>query len=144
MELFTNLYAMAALGVCVLLHILCAILPDAVARILNYINIGVHAASVVAFAFFGLKIEEAVLLYLISIFVYSLAQYIRYNLTVKKAAASTEADTTAADTTAAEPTEAETIEAEPTAEPATEADTTEADATAGTATDTAQETEGSV
>ena len=139
MELFTNLYAMAALGVCVLLHILCAILPDAVARILNYINIGVHAASVVAFAFFGLKIEEAVLLYLISIFVYSLAQYIRYNLTVKKAAASTEADTTAA-----EPTEAETAEAEPTAEPATEADTTEADITAGTATDTAQETEGSV
>ena len=130
MELFTNLYAMAALGVCVLLHILCAILPDAVARILNYINIGVHAASVVAFAFFGLKIEEAVLLYLISIFVYSLAQYIRYNVTVKKAAAST----------AAEPaTEANTTEAEPTAEPATEADIT-----AGTATDTAQETEGSV
>ena len=134
MELFTNLYAMAALGVCVLLHILCAILPDAVARILNYINIGVHAASVVAFAFFGLKIEEAVLLYLISIFVYSLAQYIRYNLTVKKAAASTEADTTAAEATAEPATEADT----------TEADTTEADITAGTATDTAQETEGSV
>ena len=132
MELFTNLYAMAALGVCVLLHILCAILPDAVARILNYINIGVHAASVVAFAFFGLKIEEAVLLYLISIFVYSLAQYIRYNVTVKKAAASAAAE--------AEPTtEAETAEAEPTAEAVTEADIT-----AGTATDTAQETEGSV
>ena len=135
MELFTNLYAMAALGVCVLLHILCAILPDAVARILNYINIGVHAASVVAFAFFGLKIEQAVLLYLISIFVYSLAQYIRYNVTVKKAAASTEADTTEAEAA----TEADTTAAEP-----TEADTTEADITAGTATDTAQETEGSV
>jgi hypothetical protein len=140
MELFTNLYAMAALGVCILFHILCAILPDTAARILNYVNIGVHAASVVAFAFFGLKIEEAVLLYLISIFVYSLAQYIRYNVTVKKAAASAAAEAaTEADTTAAEPIEAETREAEPTAEPATEADTTE-----GTATDTVQETEGSV
>ncbi len=103
MELFTNLYAMAALGVCVLLHILCAILPDTAARILNYVNIGVHAASVVAFAFFGLKIEEAVLLYLISIFVYSLSQYIRYNLTVKKAAAAADAEPVSVADTEAEP-----------------------------------------
>ena len=86
MELFTNLYAMGTLGVFMVLHVVCVLLPELPAKILGYVNIALHAAGVVAFAFFGLTIEEAVLLYLISVFTYTLAQYVRYTVNARRAA----------------------------------------------------------
>ncbi len=86
MELFTNLYAMGTLAVFMLLHVICVLLPELPAKILGYVNIALHVAGVVAFAFFGLTIEEAVLLYLISVFTYTLAQYVRYTVNARRAA----------------------------------------------------------
>lgn len=80
MELFTDIRVILCLLACVLMHLLVAVMPRAVSVILGYINIAMHAAMVVLLAFFGKSIEEAVLVYLISLFVYTLSQLIRYRV----------------------------------------------------------------
>ena len=71
MKLLSSPLPLIALGVCIILHILSALLPKKAASILAYVNIGLHIVLVLLSAFAALPIEEAVLLYLISLFVYT-------------------------------------------------------------------------
>ena len=72
MKLLSSTPVLVALGVCVILHVLSCLLRGRASRVLSYINIAMHIALVILSAFASLPIEEAVLVYLFSLFVYTL------------------------------------------------------------------------
>jgi hypothetical protein len=83
MELFLDFKVLILLGASVLLHVLVAFLPAKVARVLSYVNILWHVALVILLSFMGKTIEEAVLVYLISVFVYTLLELLHHRLFCK-------------------------------------------------------------
>ena len=88
MELFFDLNVLILLGASLALHLLVALLPGKVATVLSYVNILWHVALVVLLSFMGKTIEQAVLIYLISLFVYTLLELLRYHLFDKARAGS--------------------------------------------------------
>ena len=86
MKIFSAPAALAALGVCIILHVAAVCIPERASRILNYVNIGLHVVLVAVLAISGLTIEESVLAYLISLFVYTSASAIRYKLDAQRKA----------------------------------------------------------
>ncbi len=74
MEFLAHPYLLISLLVLIALHVLAAVLyrRRLVAKILNYVNIGLHIALLPLLAYMKLTIEEAVLFYMISIFSYTL------------------------------------------------------------------------
>ncbi len=86
MKIFSAPAALVALGVCIILHVAAVCTPERASRILNYVNIGLHVVLVAVLAISGLTIEESVLAYLISLFVYTSASAIRYKLDAQRTA----------------------------------------------------------
>lgn len=67
------------------LHLLSAlVLKGIVAKILNLVNIVLHIALMVPMMLAGFDISLAVMLYMVSVFCYSLSSYIRYALDERK------------------------------------------------------------
>ena len=84
MELFFDIKVLILLGVTLALHVLVALIPsNAVARVLSYVNILWHVALVVLLSFMGKTIQQAVLVYLISVFAYTLIELVCYRLSAK-------------------------------------------------------------
>ena len=73
MKLLSSPAVLAVLGICIVLHILSCLLHAKAAKVLSYINILLHTVLVVVSAFSALPIEEAVLVYLISLFAYTVS-----------------------------------------------------------------------
>ena len=66
------------LAVFSLLHILTVLLPNFLGRITAYLNILVHVLAILLFMKLQLTIYQAVLVFMASIFVYSLLNFIPY------------------------------------------------------------------
>ena len=78
MILFTTpclLWVMIAMCV---IHLAVNILPGIVAKILNYLNIGLHLATLVQLMYYRAEVDEALLLYMISMLVYTAVAYVKY------------------------------------------------------------------
>ena len=73
MKLLSSPIVLLALGICIVLHILVALLQKKAAQILSYVNIALHIVLVMLLALSSIPIEEAVLTYLISLFAYTLS-----------------------------------------------------------------------
>ena len=67
-----------ALGVFALLHLLTVFLPGIAGRISAYLNLLAHALGIVLFMKIGLTIYQAVLVYMASLFLYSLFNFIPF------------------------------------------------------------------
>ena len=67
-----------SLGVFALLHILTVFLPDFLGRITSYISVALHVLAIVLFMRLGLTIYQAVLIFMASLFIYSLLNFIPY------------------------------------------------------------------
>ena len=75
MTLFESPLAIAVFSVMLLIHLTALIkMPDIVGKILNYVNLLIHASYVMLLAYYKFSIEEGTLLYMISILVYLAAQ----------------------------------------------------------------------
>ena len=69
------LIALAALSV---LHLLKVFMPDVIGRITAYLNIAAHVIAIVYFMWLGLTIFQAVLVFMASLFVYTMLNFIPY------------------------------------------------------------------
>ncbi|MBQ2737592.1 MAG: hypothetical protein IJF38_02800 [Clostridia bacterium] len=62
----------------ILLHVASAIVRGRLSRLLNYVNLALHIIFLIPMMTLGLTIEDAVLMYMISVFVYTLSQALVY------------------------------------------------------------------
>ena len=62
----------------ILLHIASAIVRGKLSKLLNYVNLALHIIFLIPMMTLGLTIEDAVLMYMISVFVYTLSQALVY------------------------------------------------------------------
>ena len=75
-----------ALAVLIVLHAAAVILRGALGKVISYINILLHVAMLLPLSYYKIAIEEAVLVYLVSIFSYTLISTVHYGITVRRAA----------------------------------------------------------
>jgi len=80
MTVFENTAALIIACAIILLHIITCILESRISKILKYVNIALHIGLIFPMIFGGMPIDEAVLLYMISIFVYTLSRLARGSL----------------------------------------------------------------
>ena len=74
MTVLTGTLTIISLSVIVLLHIITAIFDNKISKILEYVNVTLHIALVLALLYDGVPIEEAPLAFMISLFVYTLTR----------------------------------------------------------------------
>ena len=65
--------------VCVL-HVSGAFVGKLAARIINVVNIIIHIALICVFLYDGVPLDEAVLVFMLSVFVYTLTRFIIYEV----------------------------------------------------------------
>ena len=92
MFLFETPLVLLALTLLIGLHVGILFMPDMIAKIMNYVNIGLHIAILPLMLTYRYTIEEGVLVYMISVFSYSLASYIKYTRSKKTELSSSERD----------------------------------------------------
>ena len=78
MALFHSIPAMCAIILIISIHIISAFMKDNIAKILQFVNIGLHIALFLILILSDIPIDEAVLSYMISVFTYLLVGYIRH------------------------------------------------------------------
>ena len=83
MTVLTVWYVWVCLGVLVLFHAASVFASGIFARIAGYLNILLHAGYIPVLLLASAPIEEAVLLYMISVLAYSFMSYLRYILAAK-------------------------------------------------------------
>lgn len=76
-----------SLSVLIILHVLSVALRGTAAKLTAYLNVALHVGLLFVLSYLKLKIEEAVLVYLISVFAYTVAATVAYKLSLKKAPA---------------------------------------------------------
>lgn len=76
--------AICGLSVMLILHILCVLFDGKVSKILMFVNIALHIAYLAPLLFIGVTIEQLALAYMISVFVYTAAVFIKHELLAKK------------------------------------------------------------
>jgi hypothetical protein len=81
-----------SLSVLIVLHVLSMALRGTAARLIAYLNIALHVCLLFVLSYLKLKIEEAVLVYLISVFAYTVAATVMYKLSVRFAASEPSSD----------------------------------------------------
>ena len=82
-----------SLSVLIILHVLSVALRGIAAKLTAYLNVALHVGLLFVLSYLKLKIEEAVLVYLISVFAYTVAATVAYKLSLKKAPAEESAPT---------------------------------------------------
>ena len=80
MTIFTNPWLLIALIAVCVLHILANFLPGILAKIVNYVNIGLHIASLGLLMWQRCNVDESLLFFMISIFVYTLVAFVYYEV----------------------------------------------------------------
>jgi hypothetical protein len=80
MLLFSCPAVLALLALLIVLHIVGAFVKEPFARILNYLNIGLHLLMLAPFILYKFTIEEAVLVYMISVFAYTAVAFLKFNI----------------------------------------------------------------
>lgn len=85
MVIFSNMWLCGALLAACVLHALASFLPRILSFLVGGVNIVLHIASLVMLMVFKVDVDEALLFFMISIFVYTLLFYIRYEICRRKA-----------------------------------------------------------
>ena len=85
MVLFTTPSILVALILVSGLHIASSFTPGIVSKILNYVNIALHLASLVLLMWQKCEVDETLLFYIISIFVYTVIAFVRYEIGARRA-----------------------------------------------------------
>ena len=85
MILFETPLVLVTLLVLIGLHIGILFMPEVLAKIMTYVNIGLHIAILPLMLMYQYTIEEGVLVYMISVFSYTLASFIKYERSIKSA-----------------------------------------------------------
>ena len=80
MIIFTTPLLLYALITMCAIHVITSIVPGIVAKILNYVNLVLHIVTLYLLMYAGAKVNEALLLYMISMFIYSLVSFVRYEI----------------------------------------------------------------
>jgi hypothetical protein len=80
MIIFTTPLLLYALIAMCAIHVITSVVPGIVAKILNYVNLVLHIATLYLLMYTGAKVNEALLLYMISMFIYSLVYFVRYEI----------------------------------------------------------------
>ncbi len=78
MLLISTPIIMAILALIIAIHILAAVLKETASRILNFVNIFLHIAMVPLLIYYKFTVEESVLLYMISVTVYTFSFVIKF------------------------------------------------------------------
>lgn len=78
MTVFSSVWGILAISLIFLLHILSAVLPGIYGKIGKYVNIGLHIPLTALLVYLGAPIEEGAFIYLGSLFLYILFEYIRF------------------------------------------------------------------
>ena len=86
MENILNPIVLISLALLIGLHVLSVILHGVPARAVTYTNLALHVALLFVLSYLKLKIEEAVLVYLISVFAYTVAATVAYKRALKMTA----------------------------------------------------------
>lgn len=84
MVLFQSIASLILLGTVVLIHIATQFVDGILAKILTFVNIALHIAIIIPLLLDSVPIEEALLVYMISIFSYTLFSYLNHIVAVKK------------------------------------------------------------
>lgn len=77
MIIFESPVSLALFCALILLHIVTAIFNGKISKILRYVNIALHIIMILTLLYDGVPIDEAALLYMISVFVYTLTRLLR-------------------------------------------------------------------
>ena len=77
MIIFQSVYALIVTAVVISLHIVTAFSKPMLAKILNYVNISLHIVLFLTLILENVPIDEAVMVYMFSIFVYLSARFVR-------------------------------------------------------------------
>ena len=77
MIIFESPVSLALLCTLILLHVVTAIFNGKISKILRYVNIALHIIMILTLLYDGVPIDEAALLYMISVFVYTLTRLLR-------------------------------------------------------------------
>ena len=77
MIIFQSTYALIITVVVISLHIVTAFSKSLPFKILNYVNIGLHIALFLTLILENVPIDEAVMVYMLSVFVYLAARLVR-------------------------------------------------------------------
>ncbi|MBE6634434.1 MAG: hypothetical protein E7620_08870 [Ruminococcaceae bacterium] len=85
MIIFTNPLLLAAIIVACVLHGLAIFLPGILSKVINYVNIGLHIASLALLMWQRAEVDEALLFYVVSIFVYTALAFAQQELCRAKA-----------------------------------------------------------
>lgn len=80
MLLFSCPVVLALLALLIALHIVGAFVKEPFARALNYFNIGLHLLMLAPLILYKFTIEEAVLVYMISVFAYTAVGFLKFNI----------------------------------------------------------------
>lgn len=84
MTLFSSPIVLAALVVILILHVISPLLPHGIARPLAYVNIVLHIALILPLIYFDFDLEEAVLIYMISLFTYTSTGFVCQKISERK------------------------------------------------------------
>ena len=76
MLIFKTPIALALICVMLIIHVLSSILRDRISKILNYVNLCLHILLILPLILGGVPIDEAVMLYMLSVLVYTLTRFI--------------------------------------------------------------------
>ena len=99
MDILSYPILLGALAVLIVLHIVSIILHGMGAKLVSYLNIALHVAFLFPLAYYKIRIEEAVLCYLVSVFSYTLAATVHHYVISRRAAAkAAEAESAVTDT----------------------------------------------
>ena len=80
MIIFENTWALVFIGIILLLHVLSAFVRGACATVLCIINIALHIALLAILIIGATPLEESVLAYMLSVFVYTLVRFVLYEV----------------------------------------------------------------
>ena len=97
LKIFTEPAVLLSLIVLIGMHAAAVFTKGRISEILGYVNIGLHLLLFIPMLDAKFHIEEAVLVYLISFFAYTLLSVIEYRAQEKRAAQSASAETEAAE-----------------------------------------------
>ena len=98
MDILSYPILLGALAVLIVLHIVSLILHGMGAKLVSYVNIALHVAFLFPLAYYKIRIEEAVLCYLVSVFSYTLAATVHHYVISRRAAKAAEAESAVTDT----------------------------------------------
>ena len=84
MENLLTLPILGSLALLIVLHAASLLLPPKAAKLVAYLNIVLHVGMLFVLACSKVKIEEAVLVYLVSVFAYTVMATVLYRVSKRK------------------------------------------------------------